>query len=136
MLFFKRLSFAPVLATCLCATIQSQGFSFQAELFTVHSPLLREFCLVSFPLLTYMLKFSRFADLTSCCYKCYHIFANLKILTYVICRRILSTFHVPHCIVCKVAHRKQQTNYIISTNNEAGKLPGITQECNMHSNIH
>jgi hypothetical protein len=32
----------------------------------VHSPLLRESYLVSFPPLTYMLKFSGFADLTSC----------------------------------------------------------------------
>ena len=70
MLFFKRLSFAPKLAMCLKATIQSQSFSFQAELFPVHSPLLRESCLVYFPPLTYMLKFSRFADLTSCCCSC------------------------------------------------------------------
>ena len=57
-----------MLAACLNATIQSQSFSFQAELLPVHSPLLREFCLVYFPLLTYMLKFSRFANLTSCFY--------------------------------------------------------------------
>ena len=40
--------------------------NFHAELFPVHSPLLRESCLVSYPPLTYMLKFSGFADLTSC----------------------------------------------------------------------
>ena len=39
---------------------------FHAELIPVHSPLLRESCLVSCPPLTYMLKFSGFADLTSC----------------------------------------------------------------------
>ena len=39
---------------------------FHAELVPVHSPLLRESYLVSFPPLTYMLKFSGFADLTSC----------------------------------------------------------------------
>ncbi len=39
---------------------------FNAELIPVHSPLLRESCLVSYPPLTYMLKFSGFADLTSC----------------------------------------------------------------------
>ena len=40
--------------------------NFNAELIPVHSPLLRESCLVSYPPLTYMLKFSGFADLTSC----------------------------------------------------------------------
>ena len=39
---------------------------FQPELFPDQSPLLRESYLVSFPPLTYMLKFSGFADLTSC----------------------------------------------------------------------
>jgi hypothetical protein len=43
-----------------------QGPNFHAELFPVHSPLLRESYLVSYPPLTYMLKFSGFADLTSC----------------------------------------------------------------------
>ncbi len=37
-----------------------------AELILVHSPVLRESCLVSYPPITYMLKFSGFADLTSC----------------------------------------------------------------------
>ena len=40
--------------------------NFHAELIPVHSPLLRESYLVSCPPLTYMLKFSGFADLTSC----------------------------------------------------------------------
>ena len=40
--------------------------NFQAELIPVHSPLLGESYLVSHPPLTYMLKFSGFADLTSC----------------------------------------------------------------------
>ena len=39
---------------------------FHAELFPVHSPLLRESYLVSCPPLTYMLKFSGFSYLTSC----------------------------------------------------------------------
>ena len=43
-----------------------QGPDFHAELIPVHSPLLRESYLVSYPPLTYMLKFSGFADLTSC----------------------------------------------------------------------
>ena len=42
------------------------GPNFHAELIPVHSPLLRESYLVSYPPLTYMLKFSGFADLTSC----------------------------------------------------------------------
>ena len=65
--FSKRLTLAPPLALCLAATTQDQGPSFQAELIPVHSPLLRESCLVPFPPLTYMLKFSGFADLTSRC---------------------------------------------------------------------
>lgn len=43
-----------------------RGPDFHPELIPVHSPLLRESSLVSFPPLTYMLKFSGFADLTSC----------------------------------------------------------------------
>ena len=66
MLFSKRLTPAPPLVLCLEATIQGQGPSFQAELIPVRSPLLRESYLVTFPPLTYMLKFSGFADLTSC----------------------------------------------------------------------
>ena len=45
---------------------KAKGPDYHAELFPVHSPLLRESCLVSFPPLTYMLKFSGFSDLTSC----------------------------------------------------------------------
>jgi hypothetical protein len=43
-----------------------EGPNFHAELVPVHSPLLRESYLVSYPPLTYMLKFSGFAYLTSC----------------------------------------------------------------------
>ena len=46
---------------------------FQTELFPVHSPLLKESYLVSFPPLTYMLKFSGFAGFTSCHNKCAQI---------------------------------------------------------------
>ncbi len=67
MLFSKRLTPAPPLVLCLEATIQGRSPSFQAELIPVRSPLLRESYLVPFPPLTYMLKFSGFADLTSCC---------------------------------------------------------------------
>ena len=42
------------------------GPDIKSELFPVRSPLLRESYLVSHPPLTYMLKFSGFADLTSC----------------------------------------------------------------------
>ena len=45
---------------------KARSQDFNAELIPVHSPLLRESCLVSYPPLTYMLKFSGFADLTSC----------------------------------------------------------------------
>ena len=59
----------------ICASVGStspgynsrpNGHNFNAELVPVHSPLLGESCLVSHPPLTYMLKFSGFADLTSC----------------------------------------------------------------------
>ena len=67
MLFSKRLTFTPLLVAFLQTTIQSRNCSdLQAELFLVHSPLLKESYLVSFPPLTYMLKFSGFANLTSC----------------------------------------------------------------------
>ena len=45
---------------------KARGPNFHAELIPVHSPLLGESYLVSYPPLTYMLKFSGFADLTSC----------------------------------------------------------------------
>ena len=45
---------------------KARGPNFHAELIPVHSPLLRESYLVSYPPLTYMLKFSGFANLTSC----------------------------------------------------------------------
>lgn len=45
---------------------RAEGPDFQTELIPVHSPLLRESYLVSYPPLTYMLKFSGFADLASC----------------------------------------------------------------------
>ena len=45
---------------------KTRSLDFHAEPIPVHSPLLRESCLVSYPPLTYMLKFSGFADLTSC----------------------------------------------------------------------
>ena len=46
--------------------VKAGSLDFHAEPIPIHSPLLREYCLVSFPPLTYMLKFSRFSGLTSC----------------------------------------------------------------------
>jgi hypothetical protein len=46
--------------------VEAASLDFHTELFPVHSPLLRESCLVCYPPLTYMLKFSGFADLNSC----------------------------------------------------------------------
>ena len=52
---------------CVCRLqFKARGPNFHAELIPVHSPLLRESYLVSCPPLTYMLKFSGFANLTSC----------------------------------------------------------------------
>lgn len=67
MFFSKNLTPVPQLVLHLQITIQSlRDFDFQPELILVHSPLLKESYLVSFPPLTYMLKFSGFAGLTSC----------------------------------------------------------------------
>ena len=64
---FQRLTSRPQLGNPHQTTIQGpKGPNFQTELIPVHSPLLRESYLVSYPPLTYMLKFSGFADLTSC----------------------------------------------------------------------
>ena len=63
----KSLTSAPLLVAFLQTTIQGRNCpDFQAELFLVHSPLLKESYLVSFPPLTYMLKFGGFAGFTSC----------------------------------------------------------------------
>ena len=60
---------------CICARAgiascdhksRLESLDFHAESIPIHSPLLREYYLVSFPPLTYMLKFSRFPGLTSC----------------------------------------------------------------------
>ena len=50
----------------LKTTIREQVLDLHFELFPVQSPLLRESYSFSFPPLTYMLKFSGFAHLTSC----------------------------------------------------------------------
>ena len=56
--FPRKLSTAALLAEQLEITIQGVNPDFHGELFPVQSPLLRESLLVSFPPLTYMLKFS------------------------------------------------------------------------------
>ena len=58
MLFSKRLRLGRRLATPLQTTIRARGPDLQRELFPLHSPLLGESWLVSFPPLSYMLKFS------------------------------------------------------------------------------
>jgi hypothetical protein len=65
-LFQEAYICAPVGGTSRDYNSRPQGPNFHTELVPVHSPLLRESCLVSYPPLTYMLKFSGFADLTSC----------------------------------------------------------------------
>ena len=68
-LFQEAYICAPVGDTSPDYNSRPQGPNFHTELIPVHSPLLRESCLVSYPPLTYMLKFSGFADLTSCLQK-------------------------------------------------------------------
>ena len=46
---------------------RSQSVRFSDELLPVHSPLLRQSQLISFPLLINMLKFSKYSNLTSAC---------------------------------------------------------------------
>ena len=65
--FSNRLTSVLQLAIHFSITIKSYTHpNFHDVLVPAHSPLLKESCLVSHPLLTYMLKFSRLADLTSC----------------------------------------------------------------------
>ncbi len=62
----KRLAPAPPAATHSQTTIQVTEPDLSLEPFPVHSPLLGESCLVTFPPLTYMLKFSRWAHSIAC----------------------------------------------------------------------
>ena len=143
-LFSKRFTPAPPLAARLEATIRSRSSSFQAELIPVRSPLLRECCLVYFPPLTYMLKFSGFADLISGCTRnCNHCdatrTADKKSFTC-----YLDSYR--KCVECAtasyergVAHKErkhQSTGITYSTSTETGILPGISRECNARSRIH
>ena len=65
----------PFQGGCICAHAgvascdhksRLESLDFHAEPIPIHSPLLREYCLVSFPPLTFMHKISRFSGLTSC----------------------------------------------------------------------
>ena len=118
-----------MLAECLNATIRSQGFSFKAELLPVHSPILRESCLVYFPLLTYMLKFSRFADLTSC-------LNNITFISFIY-KSWNELDMISICcatIICSTNNNHQVARVLTST--EPGILPRITQKCNTRSTFH
>ena len=159
MLFSKRLTPAPPLVLCLEATIQGQGPSFQAELIPVRSPLLRESYLVPFPPLTYMLKFSGFADLTSCCAGDRHPEGSyarkaLDSNTTSRCTQVYFTScscqsnhepesaTIPASRTAIMAHKDTGTSKMDkhlhedSTSTEAGILPGISRECNARSRIH
>ena len=65
-LFSKSLHLHPRWQYTLRLQFTARSHNFHFELIPVHSPLLRESYLVSYPPLTYMLKFSGFANLTSC----------------------------------------------------------------------
>ena len=118
MFFSKKLTSAPLLVVPLEATTQDQGPNFHAKPIPVHSPLLRESCLVYFPPLTYMLKFSGFSDLTSCHWKVIKqaptqsTGANQFGLQHV-------TLEPAHWIVCDrnylLTHRNAQDNQIALT---------------------
>lgn len=159
MLFSKRLTPAPPLVLCLEATIQGQGPSFQAELIPVRSPLLRESYLVPFPPLTYMLKFSGFADLTSCCAWEKVLIGKpqesatevhpIKKMMREASSQVAETealfknscmCHSLHPEGAAMAHKDADTErpclHEGSTSTEAGILPGISRECNARSRIH
>ena len=163
MLFSKRLAPAPPLALCLEATIQGRGPSFQAELIPVRSPLLRESYLVPFPPLTYMLKFSGFADLTSCCAgvgtymprQRSPLESNTTSRTeHARCKFTSCSCQSNQSPECATGSRDQEKNprpygtqrhkpalkrtslHEDSTSTEAGILPGISRECNARSSIH
>ncbi len=65
-LFQEAYICAPISNTSLRLQFKARSHNFHVELIPVHSPLLRKSYLVSYPPLTYMLKFSGFANLTSC----------------------------------------------------------------------
>ena len=164
MLFSKRLAPAPPLALCLEATIQGRGPSFQAELIPVRSPLLRESYLVPFPPLTYMLKFSGFADLTSCCAGVGTIKAKRQRsplesnttsrIEHARCKFTscsCQSNQSPECATESSSSREPKTLWHTKTqasskkranlhedsrSTEAGILPGISRECNARSSIH
>ena len=64
--FPRDLHLRPHWSTFSRLQFKAEGPDFHTELIPVHSPLLRESHLVSFPALTYMLKFSAWSCLTSC----------------------------------------------------------------------
>ena len=164
MLFSKRLTPAPPLALCLEATIQGRGPSFQAELIPVRSPLLRESYLIPFPPLTYMLKFSGFADLTSCCAgvgtikakrqrsplesnttsriehaRCKFTSCSCQSNQSPECATESSSSKEPKTLwhtKTQASSKKRANLHEDSTSTEAGILPGISRECNARSSIH
>ena len=132
---------------------KARSHNFHVELIPVHSPLLRKSCLVSFPPLTYMLKFSGFANLTSCleCLRnqavekeqmpqAAQILANEMLSKLAVaaepCQSDASrmpTHILRHKQSQKLAHKEPQQLEQQSIDTEAGMLSGISQKHNMRS---
>ena len=132
---------------------KARSHNFHVELIPVHSPLLRKSCLVSFPPLTYMLKFSGFANLTSCL-ECLRQAqaeqSKAPQTTQPLAPKMLSKLAVAaepcqsdasraprhilrHRQSQKLAHKEPQQLEQQSIDTEAGMLSGISQKHNMRS---
>ena len=154
-LFSKRLTPTLSLALHLKITIQSQKPQLSNELIPVHSPLLRESYLVSYPPLTYMLKFSGFADLTSCLewnqtvWKCSRQSTSnrathdTKVLFKLLvvdstcalnASRARSSLTHKHAQLTAPRRTWQESEAWISVDTEAGMLSGMSRKRSIRSN--
>ena len=134
---------------------KARGPNFHAELIPVHSPLLRESYLVSYPPLTYMLKFSGFADLTSCLWEVSlrlkpsdtnpqttQRFAAIRHCVFVeygkqdLCNPHVRGTRHPGKQLHPGSHNIMSTNMTecIKVDTEAGMLSGISQKHSIRSN--
>ena len=84
---------------------KTTGPNFHTEPFPVHSPLLKESYLVSYPPLTYMLKFSGFADLASCREGCARAQLNDKVS--LVAPKAVGQVSLASCLVARATQQNQ-----------------------------
>ena len=106
---------------------------FHCELFPLHSPLLGESRLVSFPLLSYMLKFRRSSFQ-------FEVWRVLKWFLWINISDVLCHFYAQnnnyaHFISQFHSHHLNKTReWLKNTNTQTGILP-LARKCNVHSKI-